>query len=281
MKFKLHRPSPAMAVAGVALMSSFAAPAIADDVAKIAKTITGSDIKNGTVTGADLRNKTVRAADIGNGAVTGDQIKTNSVPGADILDESLTGSDVKDGSITGTEVHESTLDIVPAASRAGKADVADRAFKADDAETLDGKSAESFVASGKLVTGRAELKIGDEPKTVAEFNGYRVSADCLQGDTSPVARMIITNVSAGTSQIQTWWTDQQYPQSTDNAFDNGDSMLLIREEGNNWSTFKWEQYGPLNLFNGGNSTYMWGGASAAGINIGDHDCVAVFRSLLG
>ena len=295
MKLKLHRPSPAMAVAGVALVSSFAAPAFADDVARVARTITGNSIKNGTVTGADLKNRTIRAADIARGAVGGAQVKTGSITGSDVRNESLTGDDVKDGSVTGTEIAEGTLGTVQSAATAAtaatagsagnaasadSAKLAERALKADDAATLGGKSADAFVPAGRVVAGKAEMKVGDEPKTVVEFNGYAVTGQCTAGESGPVANMVITNVSAGTSAAQTWWSAEGNSTTTDNEFDNGDSLTLVRNTGSTYQAFKWEQYGPLNLFNPANGTYLWGGAGAAGVNVGDHDCVLVFRSLL-
>lgn len=278
MKYGLKRPSPAMVVAGVALVSSFAGPAVAADVAQMAKKLTGKDIANSSITGKDIRNRSITGADIKDGTVAGrdlapgsvgaDQVLTDSIPGSDIKDGSLTGADLQADTITGREIAEGTVGKVPGAAQA------------DDASALQGKVPADFVAAGRLITGKAEMKMGDAPETLVEFKGYKVTATCTDGGTGPVVKLLLNNVSGGTSAVQTWWSDADHPSTTDNEFENGEEMLVVEHDGTSYHNFKWEQYGVLNLFNPGNSTYMWGGATAVGVNLGDHDCVAVFRSLL-
>jgi hypothetical protein len=250
-----RRPSGAMVVAVVALVSSFAGPAVADEAARVAKVITGQNIKNNSVTGKDIKNGSLTTSDLLDGTIQTQDIGTGQVRGADVGDNSLTGQDVAEG----------TLGKVPAAA---------------NADTVGGKGAGDFVAAGRVVTGKAEMAMGDAPRTIVEFHGYRVTGECTDTGTGPLAKMRITNVSAGTSQAQTWFDEDGNSTTTDNDFDNGHSLVLTRNEGSTYQSFKWEQYGPLNLFNRATGTYMWGAAGAAGVNVQGADCVLVFRSLL-
>jgi len=94
-------PSPAMAVAFLALLAALCGTAVA---------LPGRN----TVDSGDIRNRQVKVKDIGRNAVTSPKIKTGAV-----------GSpDVKDGSLSGADINESTLGQVPSAATAGTANVA-------------------------------------------------------------------------------------------------------------------------------------------------------------
>jgi hypothetical protein len=47
-----------------ALVSSFAGPAVADEVAHVARAITGKSIKNNSVTGRDVKNASLSGKDL-------------------------------------------------------------------------------------------------------------------------------------------------------------------------------------------------------------------------
>src|SRR5919112_3597058 len=93
-----RRPSPAMAVAFVALLAALSGTAIA---------LPGKN----TIDKNDLRKNAVRGKNIVKNAVTGKKVKNSS----------LTGADAKNDSLTGSDVNESTLAKVPSA---GTADLA-------------------------------------------------------------------------------------------------------------------------------------------------------------
>ena len=124
-----RRPSPAMAVAFIALLAALSGTAVA---------LPGKN----TVDSGDLKNAQVTGRDIANNAVTGRKIKNGAVGSGDVTDNSLTGADVNEGS----------LGQVPSAASAATAD------------TLDGRNSTDFLpASGDAPTGsilRGVLNIG-------------------------------------------------------------------------------------------------------------------------
>ena len=109
-RFLASRPSPAMAVAFVALLAALSGTAIA---------LPGTN----SVDSGDIVNSTVRGKDIRNGSVGGSDIKNGSVKSLDVGDDSLTG----------TDINESTLGKVPSAANADHATDADNATNATNA----------------------------------------------------------------------------------------------------------------------------------------------------
>jgi hypothetical protein len=106
-----RRPSPAMAVAFVALLAALSGTAIA---------LPGKN----TVDSGDIKKGAVKRSDIGRNAVTGSKIKNGAV-----------GSrDARNNSLTGTDINESTLGEVPSANTANTAN------SAGNADTTDGRS---------------------------------------------------------------------------------------------------------------------------------------------
>ena len=107
-KLLASRPSPAMAVAFVALLAALSGTAIA---------LPGTN----SVDSGDIKNGQVKNKDIGKNAVTGKKVKDGSIASGDVKNGSLTGTDVKDNSLTGSDVNESTLGQVPSANSANSA----------------------------------------------------------------------------------------------------------------------------------------------------------------
>jgi hypothetical protein len=100
-EFLARRPSPAMAVAFVALLAALSGTAIA---LPGRNTVDSGDIINGQVKGKDIRNN----------AVTGKKVKNGAIKTLDVGDDTLTGADV----------NESTLGQVPSANAANTANLA-------------------------------------------------------------------------------------------------------------------------------------------------------------
>ena len=73
MKKYLRLPSPAMAVALLALFTALSASAYAATV------ITGSNVKNSSLTGADIQSKSIAGTDIKDGALSARDIKPGSL----------------------------------------------------------------------------------------------------------------------------------------------------------------------------------------------------------
>ena len=85
---RLHRPSPALVVACIALfvgLSGFGYAAI-----KLPRNSVGTkQLKNSAVTGKKIAKRAVSGAKIAPNAVTGDKVADNSLTGADVLESSL------------------------------------------------------------------------------------------------------------------------------------------------------------------------------------------------
>ena len=120
--FRRGRPSPAMAVAFVALLAALSGTAVA---------LPGSN----TVDSGDLKRGAVKNADIARGAVTGSKIGSNAVTGSKIQNGTITGAKLANDTVTGALINESTLGTVPRADRANTAGTADRANTAGTAES--------------------------------------------------------------------------------------------------------------------------------------------------
>ena len=110
-RFFVRRPSPAMAIAFIALLAALSGTAIA---------LPGTN----TVDSGDIKNGQVKNKDIGKNAVNGKKVKNGSIASADVKNGSLTGTDVKDNSLTGNDINEGTLGQVPSANSANSATTA-------------------------------------------------------------------------------------------------------------------------------------------------------------
>jgi hypothetical protein len=111
-RFFSRRPSPAMAVAFIALLAALSGTAVA---------LPGRN----TVDSGDLKRNSVKAADIARNAVTGPKIRNGAVTAAKVRNNSLTGADI----------NESTLGQVPSANTANTANHANTANTANHANT--------------------------------------------------------------------------------------------------------------------------------------------------
>ena len=129
-----RRPTPAMALAFIALLAALSGTAVA---------LPGTN----SVDSGDIKNKQVKGKDLANNAVTGKKVKNSSLTGADIKDDSLTGSDV----------NESTLGQVPSANTANSATDATNATNATNAtsagnaDNLDGQDSTAYVQKTELL----------------------------------------------------------------------------------------------------------------------------------
>ncbi len=144
MRSRVHRPSPALVIALVALFVSVGG------VGYAAATIGSAQIKNNSVRSKDIRNNDVRGSDVRTGT--------------------LEGSDLKDNGLTGTDVVESTLGTVPSANSAGtagsagSAGFAQSATKAGNADALGGIPAGSYPRGVEIVTNDGNAVTPDPAK---------------------------------------------------------------------------------------------------------------------
>ncbi len=132
MEGRLHRPSPAMVVALIALFVALGGTATAltgsnsvfsDDIAP--RNVKQSDINAGAVASGKLAANAVTNGKLAAGAVTGDKLAPASVTTGKVLDNNLTAADIADTSSLGAaEINEPDLNTVPAATNAANANFA-------------------------------------------------------------------------------------------------------------------------------------------------------------
>ena len=205
-----HKPSAAMLVAVTALVSSFAGPAVADEVAQIAQSITSSkQIKNGSVTGADVKNNSltttdlldgsVQSADIGTGQVGTSELAPDSVRGDKIPANSVDGSDIQDGSLDGRDIELGTLGKVPSAQ------------KADTVDSIQGT--QPLFWSRALSTGQSVV--------LDQVGPFTFRGECVDAGASGVQARVTVTTSQNNSYIYS--SDS----TTDDDFDTGETFELI------------------------------------------------------
>src|SRR5688572_3173573 len=154
--FLARRPSPAMAVAFVALLAALSGTAIA---------LPGTN----TVDSGDIKRGAVKGKDIGRNAVTGGKVKNSSLGGADVKTDSLTGLDI----------NESTLGQVPSANSANTANTANTAGCANtagnacNADRVGGASGETIRTFNFRGTGDPA-----GPTEVLNLSGLTISVSC-------------------------------------------------------------------------------------------------------
>jgi hypothetical protein len=207
-RFSLKRlPSPALAVAFVALIAALSGTAIA---------LPGKN----TVDSGDIKKGAVKGKDIGKNAVSGSKVKGNSLTGSDI--KGLSGSDVTDDSLGGGDVNEASLAKVPSAASA------DSAASAGNANAVDGQSIAKIFYKAEPVTG---------PTTVFSGGGLTIEASCAAGQ--EIA--IVARSSKNDSSIYSYVTgdtgaapeDPVQDDTEGGGFEAGDTFdLLVGEDGN-------------------------------------------------
>jgi hypothetical protein len=161
-----RRPTPAMAVAFVALLAALSGTAVA---------LPGKN----SVDSGDIKNGQVKAKDLAPSSVTSAKVKNNALTGADVLDDSLTGADIG----------ESTLGKVPSASSADTANSAATATTAANATGIaDNVVTGAKVADGSLaaadvatITGVVTIDYGSIPAGVCATNTPDLNVD-VNGD---------------------------------------------------------------------------------------------------
>ena len=145
----LRRPSPALAIAFVALFVSLGG--VSYGVAT--GSIDSREIKDGTIRGKDMRSSSVTAREIGARSLDGTDIKVNRVGGNAVKEESL---------------ESGKLGKVPSA---GTADTATSAASATEATLLGGKTAAQIGTRWALIDENGAIE--------AQSGGFSL-VDCYQ-----------------------------------------------------------------------------------------------------
>jgi hypothetical protein len=186
---RVRRPSPAMIVASLALFVSLSG--VSYGVAT--GFIDSREIKNNEVRSIDIRNNEIRTRDLRNNEVRGIDIRNSTVQGRDIALNTVTGEDVK----------EETLQKVPSA------------LLADRADSLTG-----LTPVDKTVTE------GGTPVVLASHGPLTLSGECAIGATPRVAVSTTEDNSSATADGSSGVTSTPDPD-----IDGADDPVVIAEFG--------------------------------------------------
>jgi hypothetical protein len=172
--FRRGRPSPAMAVAFVALLAALSGTAVA---------LPGSN----TVDSGDLKRGAVKNSKIAPGAVTGSKIRNGAITGSKIRNGTITGVKLANDTVTGAQINDSTLGTVPRAEHANTANTAERANTA-------GTSEHANTAS---TAGNANTVGGYAANSLVRVASAGVGSDALVGMSGTALSTTIAAPSAG------------------------------------------------------------------------------------
>jgi hypothetical protein len=188
---KIARPSPAMAVAVVALFLSLSG--VSYGVAT--GFIDSREIKDNQVQSRDIRQNSIRTKDLRN----------NEIRGRDIRKSTVRSEDVALNTLTGNDINESRLAKVPAAGTADTATSATSATRATSAGTV---ATLDTIAPRTLIAGQVAVLATRGPITVA--------AACQATATGTLADVLVTTTEAASSIASTITSDPQFgPASVD------------------------------------------------------------------
>ncbi len=171
----IRRPSPAMAVAFIALIATLSGTAIA---------LPGRN----SVDSGDLRRGSVKTAKIANGAVTNPKVRNRTLTGAKLRNGTLTGNKVRADTLTGANINESTLGQVPSANTANTANTANSANTANTANSA-GSVAGRTPFLVKLSAGQSQ--------TIATHGAVSIVAECLSAGGNDTVRLIAATTQDG------------------------------------------------------------------------------------
>jgi hypothetical protein len=130
-KTKSFRPSPALAIACLALFMALTGSAFAVGIAK--NSVRSAQIVDGTVRTLDLRDNAVNSPKIAPNAVGSEEIAENAVESPEVAQDALTASDLGAASVASSEVADQSLtstDLGP--SSVGSSELQAGSIRADE-----------------------------------------------------------------------------------------------------------------------------------------------------
>jgi hypothetical protein len=181
---RLRRPSPAMVVALVALVSAFAGPALAEQAANLARStvIDGGKIKKRSITGSRLKND----------SVTGVQVRESSLrrvaraERADSAGTATTASSAVTAASAATAANARNADTVGGLTPADLQEPAAYAVVKEAPPSLDPASSKNVlgVSAGPLITGSYCFDLPFTPKSVSATDRFGGQDDMIMSAAS-------------------------------------------------------------------------------------------------
>lgn len=149
----MHRPSPALAIALLALFVALDGPAAAQ---RAASSIAGSRLKSNSVTGAKIRNGSLSASDLssraraqlrvpGNRTVSATKLRPNAVGAPAIANDAVNTPDLNQGAVTSEKLATGAVGVSKLGDDAvNGAKVADGSLGARDVASVAGEAIIDF-----------------------------------------------------------------------------------------------------------------------------------------
>ena len=184
-----RRPSPAMIVASLALFISLSGVSYG--------------VATGFIDSREIKNNEVRSIDIRNNEIRTRDLRNNEVRGIDIRNSTVQGRDIALNTVTGEDVREDTLQKVPSAL------LADRADSVTGLALVDKTMAE-----------------GGTPVVLASHGPLTLSGACAIGETPQVTVSTTEDNSSATSEGSAGVTSTPDPD-----IDSTDDPVVIAEFG--------------------------------------------------
>jgi hypothetical protein len=242
-----RRPSPAMAVAFIALLAALSGTAVA---LPGKNTVDSGDLKKNSVTSPDIAKGAVKTADIARNAVTGAKVRNNS--------------------LSGNDVNESTLGKVPSATNADNA-----ANAANAANAVNAANANRAATAG-AVDGRTPflIKLGaGQTQTIASHGPISIVAECLSTGGNDIVRLLGASTQDGAVLLGADIRNGSAGNTLDPADPADDRELLRTQVADGTTTVT------LNIDRGfvmapdGRTLNVDGETTALGLNYAGADCI--------
>lgn len=165
-RFKPRVPSPAMAVAGVALFLGLTGTVVAGT--KLAKNSVGSQ---------QIRNHSIKGGDLVDDTLTGEQIVESSLG---TVPRAATAGTAMAAGVAQTAQTARSADRASSAASADRAGSADRATSAGDSDRLGGRAPSDYAAAQTVFPVAVRLAAGDT-RTLVDRDGVKLIARCVSG----------------------------------------------------------------------------------------------------
>ena len=181
LRFRPHRPSPALVVAVIALIVALGGTGYA---------------------AITLPSNSVGKKQLKKGSVWSSKIRRNAVTGLKVKPDTLTGGDIKESTL-GKVPAARQADVADRATSAGTASSATAASTAGNANALQGHGPGDFVSAGEYKQVVAKLQAGDERELVR--NGpLSIYARCATTGGNDELRMFAKTDVDGAILLASW-----------------------------------------------------------------------------
>ena len=202
-----RRPSPAMVVAGIALLVALGGTSVAAVTSVPNNSVGTSQLKNGAVTNPKLANNAVTGTKIKDGQVLATDLASNAVTNAKLANASVTLSKVSNNSIDSARVQDHSLlkvDFQPGQLPAGPEGPQGPAGPAGTVGRLILRTTTITVPANNSSAATASCKTGEQA----------VSGGAIRADQGDLTLLLVYSAPVYASNKATGWTARGRNQTT-------------------------------------------------------------------